>query len=149
MSTSDATGATMDSPTIAELAGYMAKTPEEVEEMTRRYIEEDRKEEAIQRKTVLKWVYKDMKPDLVDGFIYRLTGEEYTVYKQKRYTSLDVCRAAKAFLRTDPVAQAILDRLWTSIYVSREDEEDWLEDIEAAEAALFPRFLEQFRTQLV
>ena len=129
-----------------------AKTPEEIaeiEEMTRRYIEADRAEEVAQRKTVLKWVYKDMKPDLVDGFIYRLTGEEHTMYKKLRYTSLDVCRAAKAFLRTDPAAQVILDRLWTSIYVSREDEEDWLEDIDAAEAALFPRFLEQFRTRLV
>lgn len=139
----------MDSRTIAEIAGYMAKTPEEIEEMTRRYVEADQAEEAIQRKTVLKWVYKDMKPDLVDGFIYRLTGEEYMVYKQKRYSSLDVCRAAKAFLRTDPVAQVILDRLWTSIYVNREDEEDWLEDIETAEAALFPSFLEQFRKQLI
>jgi len=139
----------MDSRTIAEIAGYMAKTPEEIEEMTRRYIEADRAEEAAQRKTVLKWVYRDMKPDLVDGFIYRLTGEEYTIYKQKRYSSLDVCRAAKAFLRTDSVAQVILDRLWTSIYVHRDDEEDWLEDIEATSAALFPSFLEQFRKQLI
>jgi len=139
----------MDSRTIAEIAGYMAKTPEEIEEMTRRYVEADQAEEAAQRKTVLKWVYRDMKPDLVDGFIYRLTGEEHTLYKKLRYSSLDVCRAAKAFLRTDPVAQAILDRLWTTIYVHREDEEDWREDIETAEAALFPRFLEQFRTRLV
>jgi hypothetical protein len=139
----------MDSSTLAELAGYMAKTVEEVEEMTRRYVEADQAEEAIQRKTVLKWVYRDMKPDLVDGFIYHLTGPEYTMYKKLRYTSLDVCRAAKTFLRTDPVAQAILDRLWTSIYIHREDEEDWQEDMEAAEAALFPRFLEQFRTRLV
>jgi len=138
----------MDSSTLAELAGYMAKTPEEVEEMTRRYIDADRAEEAAQRKTVLKWVYRDMKPDLVDGFIYKLTGPEYTMYKKLRYTSLDVCRAAKAFLRTDPVAQVVLDRLWTSIFVHREDEEDWREDIETAEAALFPRFLEQFRARL-
>jgi hypothetical protein len=144
-----ATAAPMDSSTLAELAGYMAKTPEEIEEMTRRYIEADQAEEAIQRKTVLKWVYRELKPDLVDGFIYRLTGEEHTVYKQKRYTSLDVCRAAKAFLRTDPVAQVILDRLWTTIYVHRDDEEDWREDIETAAAALFPRFLEEFRARLV
>jgi hypothetical protein len=139
----------MDSHTVAELAGYMAKTPEEIEEMTRRYVEADLAEEAAQRKTVLKWVYKDMKPDLVDGFIYKLTGPEYTMYTKLRYTSLDVCRAAKTFLRTDPVAQVVLDRLWTTIYVHREDEEDWREDIETAEAALFPRFLEQFRAQLV
>jgi hypothetical protein len=147
MATSEAV--TIDSPTLAELAGYMAKTPEEIEEMTRRYIEADRAEEAAQRKAVLKWVYRELKPDLVDGFIYRLTGPEYTMYKKLRYTSLDVCRAAKAFLRTDPTCQAILDRLWTTIYVHRDDEEDWREDMETAAAALFPRFLEEFRARLV